>query len=66
LATHTTVIGALVQERETLKEDKKLSQQVLIYFISEALVGSKKYYSKMKKICYTVVMSARKPIESGS
>jgi hypothetical protein len=32
-----------------LKEDKKLSQQVLIYFISEALVGSKKYYSEMKK-----------------
>jgi hypothetical protein len=59
-ATHTAVNGALVQERETLKEDKKLSHKVPIYFVSEALAGSKKYYSKMEKICYTVVMRARK------
>jgi hypothetical protein len=37
-----------------------LSHQIPIYFVSEALSGSKKYYSKMKKICYAVVMSARK------
>jgi hypothetical protein len=33
---------------------------VPIYVIFEALTGSKKYYSKMEKICYVVVMSARK------
>jgi hypothetical protein len=33
---------------------------VLLYFVSETLVGSKKYYSEMEKICYAVVMSAKK------
>jgi hypothetical protein len=33
---------------------------VPIYFISEALTSSKKYYSEMEKISYAVVMSARK------
>jgi hypothetical protein len=37
-----------------------LSHQIPIYFVSEALSSSKKYYSKMEKICYAVVMSARK------
>jgi hypothetical protein len=59
-ATHTAVSGALVQEREISKEGKKLSHQVLIYFFSEALAGSKNYYSEMEKICYTIVMSTRK------
>jgi DNA polymerase II small subunit/DNA polymerase delta subunit B len=59
-ATHTAVSRALVQEREVSKENKKISHQVQIYFVSEALVGSKKYYSKMEKICYAIVMSARK------
>jgi hypothetical protein len=59
-ATHTVVSGALVQERETLNEDKKMLHQVPIYFVSEALAGSKKYYSELEKICYVVVMSARK------
>jgi hypothetical protein len=59
-ATHTIVSVALVQEREISKEDKKISHQVPIYFVSEALAGSKNYYSKMEKICYVVVMSARK------
>jgi hypothetical protein len=48
------------REREILKEDKKLLQEVSIYFVSESLAGSKKYYLKMEKICYAVVMSARK------
>lgn len=52
--------GTLVQEKEILKEDKKISHQVTIYFISKALAGSKKYYLEMEKICYTVVMSAQK------
>jgi hypothetical protein len=57
---HTVVSGSLIQEREILMEDKMLSHQVPIYFVSEALCDSKKYYSKMEKICYAMVMSARK------
>jgi hypothetical protein len=59
-ATHTVVSGPIVQEREISKEDKKISHQVPIYFVSEALADSKKYYSEMEKICYAVVISARK------
>jgi hypothetical protein len=59
-ATHTAVSGSLVQEREVSKEDKKISHQVPIYFVSEALAGSKKYYSEMEKIFYAVVMNTRK------
>jgi hypothetical protein len=51
--THTAVSGALVQERETSKESRKLSYQVPIYFVSEAL-------SEIEKICYAIVMSTRK------
>jgi hypothetical protein len=54
------VSGALVQEREICKENRKLLQQVPIYFVFGALAGSKKYYSKMEKIWYAVVMSAIK------
>jgi hypothetical protein len=54
------MIGALVQEKETMKNDKKIAQQVPIYIVSEALIGSKKYYSEMEKICYVVVMSTKK------
>jgi hypothetical protein len=49
-----------VQKNETTKNDKKIAQQVPIYFVSEALSGSKKYYSEMENICYAVVMSIRK------
>jgi hypothetical protein len=59
-SSHTAVSRALIQEKEILKEDKKISHQVIIYFVSKALAGSKKYYSEMEKICYAVVMSARK------
>jgi hypothetical protein len=31
-----------------------------VYFISEILIVSKKYYSEMGKICYAAIMSARK------
>jgi hypothetical protein len=31
-----------------------------VYFLSEVLTGSKKYYSEIEKICYAVIMSARK------
>jgi hypothetical protein len=49
-----------MQEKETMKNDRKIAQQFLIYFVSEALAGSKKYYSEMKKICYTLVITSRK------
>jgi hypothetical protein len=49
-----------VQDRVICKQGRKLSQQVLIYFVSAALAGSKKYYSEMEKIYYAIVMSARK------
>jgi hypothetical protein len=38
----------------------KTTLQFLVYFMSEALASSKRYYSQMEKICYDVVMSARK------
>jgi hypothetical protein len=59
-ATHTARSRALIQEREILKEEKTLSHQVPIYFVSKALSGSKKCYSEVEKVCYDVVMSARK------
>jgi hypothetical protein len=57
---HSVVSGALVIEKEISQMGKISKQQYPIYFISEVLVRSKKYYSKVEKICYAVVMSARK------
>jgi hypothetical protein len=54
------VSGALMQEKETTKNEKKVSHHVPIYFVSEALAVSNKYYSEMEKICYIVVMSVTK------
>jgi hypothetical protein len=59
-ATHVVVSGALVQEKEVMKNGKTTKQQFLVYFVLEVLMGSKRYYSKMEKIWYAVVMSARK------
>jgi hypothetical protein len=47
-----------MQEKQTTKNDNKAPQQAPIYFFSEAMGSSKKYYSEMEKICYAVVMSA--------
>jgi hypothetical protein len=58
--SHTIVSGALLQEKETTKNDKKVSHQVPIYFVSKALASSRKYYSEMEKICYAIVMSNQK------
>jgi hypothetical protein len=59
-ATHSAVSGALVVEKETVGNDKVAKQQFPVYFVSEVLTGSKRFYSEMEKICYTVIMSARK------
>jgi hypothetical protein len=55
-ATDTAVNAVLVEERleaDTLK-------QFPIYYVSEALSGSKLFYSEMEKMAYAVVMAKRK------
>jgi hypothetical protein len=59
-AIHSVVNGALVVEKETSKAGKTTKQQFPVYFVLEVLKGSKKYYSKMDKICYAIIMSVRK------
>jgi hypothetical protein len=59
-ATHSAVSQALAVEKEITRDGKNVKQQFPVYFILEVLTGSKKYYSKMEKICYAVIMSARK------
>jgi hypothetical protein len=55
-ASNSAVSAVLVQEKE---KDGKL-KQILVYFASEALSGSKIFYSELKKIAYAVIMAARK------
>jgi hypothetical protein len=57
---HVAVSGALVVEKEITRNGKAFKQQFPIYFMSEVLTGSKRFYSEMEKICYAIVMSARK------
>jgi hypothetical protein len=38
---------------------KIMKQQYPVYFVSDVLTRSKKYYSEVEKICYAVIMSAR-------
>jgi hypothetical protein len=59
-ATHLAVNRALVVEMEIMHKDKIAKQQFSVYFISEVLTRSNKFYSKMEKICYAVIMSAQK------
>jgi hypothetical protein len=59
-ATHSAVSRALVVKKEIKKNDKIVKQQFPVYFVLEVLTGSKKFYSKMEKICYVVIMSLRK------
>jgi hypothetical protein len=57
---HSVVNGALIVEKEVAQTGNTTKQQYPVYFVSEVLSRSKNYYSEVKKICYTVVMSARK------
>ena len=50
------VSAALVEEHIV----KGALKQVPIYFVSEALNGSKLLYSEMEKMAYAIVMAARK------
>jgi ribonuclease HI len=55
-ASSSAVSAVLVQEKE---EDRK-PKQIPVYFASEALSGSKIFYSELEKIAYAVIMAARK------
>jgi hypothetical protein len=55
-ATETAVSAVLVQEQE----NNHSKQQVQVYYVSEALSGSKSYYSGIEKIAYTVLIASRK------
>jgi hypothetical protein len=55
-ASSSAVSAVLVQEKE---EEGKL-KQIPVHFASEALSGSKIFYSEMEKIAYAVIMAARK------
>jgi hypothetical protein len=55
-ASNSAVSAVLVQEKE---EEGKL-KQTPVYFASEALSGSKLFYSELEKIAYAVVMATRK------
>jgi hypothetical protein len=43
-----------------MQNGKIAKQQFLVYFGLEVLTGSKRFYFEMEKICYAVIMSARK------
>jgi hypothetical protein len=57
---HAAVSGALMVETEIVSNGKPTKQQFLVYFVSKALTGSKRFYSEMEKICYAMIMSALK------
>jgi hypothetical protein len=47
-------------EKEIVSNGKPMKQQFPVYFMLEVLTESKRFYSKMEKIYYVVIMSARK------
>jgi hypothetical protein len=49
-----------VIEKQITQNGKTMKQQFPVYFVLEVLMGSKRFYSEMEKICYAVIMSARK------
>jgi predicted regulator of amino acid metabolism with ACT domain len=57
---HAAVSGALVVEKEITRNGKAVKQQFPVHFMSDVLMGSKRFYSEMEKICYAVITSVRK------
>ena len=55
-ASQTAISAALVLE-STVEGRQK---QFPVYFVSEALSGSKLFYLELEKVAYAVIMSARK------
>jgi hypothetical protein len=59
-AMNSTISGALVVEKEIIGNGKTAKKQFPVYFVSEVLTRSKRFYSDVEKICYAVIMSTRK------
>jgi len=57
IATSGAAVSAALVEERSVKGELK---QVPIYFVSEALSGSKLLYSEMEKMAYAVIMASRK------
>jgi hypothetical protein len=55
-ASNSVVSAVLVQE----KGEEEKFKQIPVYFASEALSGSKLFYSELEKIAHVVVMAVRK------
>jgi hypothetical protein len=55
-ASHSAVSVALVQE----KLEDQIKKQAPVYFVSEVLSLSKKNYTELEKVLYTVLMASRK------
>jgi hypothetical protein len=55
-ASYSAVSAALVQE----KLDDQVKKQAPVYFVSEVLSPSKKNYTELEKVLYTVLMASRK------
>ena len=55
-AIESAVSAVLVEKQE----NEHTKRQVPVYFVSEALSGSKIYYSEIEKIAYAVLTTARK------
>jgi hypothetical protein len=47
-------------EKEIISNGKPMKQQFPVYFMSEVLTGSKRFYSEMEKIYYVVALCALK------
>jgi predicted regulator of amino acid metabolism with ACT domain len=45
-------------EKEIVSNSKPTKEKFPVYFLSEVLTWSKRFYSEMEKICYAVIMSA--------
>jgi hypothetical protein len=54
--THLVVSRALVVEKEAAQSGAPAKQQYPVYFISEVLAASKRYYSEVEKTCYVVII----------
>ena len=57
IATSGAAVSAALVEEHSIENELK---QTPIYFVSEALSGSKLLYSEMKTMAYAVVMASRK------